>query len=298
MWLSISFEIDATAAEAVTDALLEEGALSVDVEDAAAGSAQEDAVFAEGGREAPRLWRSNRVRALVPAGADAVALLAAACARAGIASPPGDVRAVADRDWVRETQAQFAPIRISPRLWIVPTWHAAPDAAALNIVLDPGLAFGTGGHATTRLCLTWLEHAIAGGESVIDYGCGSGVLAIAAMKLGAASAVGIDIDAQALLAARANAIQNQVQIEFRPAADGACRPADIVVANILARPLIVLAPLIAGLTVSGGRVALAGILSAQAPELRAAYGEWFDLGQEGEEDGWVLLAGTRKEPRA
>jgi ribosomal protein L11 methyltransferase len=208
------------------------------------------------------------------------------------------VQSVADRDWVRETQAQFAPIRVSPRLWIVPSWHAAPDPAALNIVLDPGLAFGTGGHPTTRLCLNWLERAIGGGESVIDYGCGSGILAIAAMKLGAGSAVGIDIDAQALLAARGNAIQNRVEVEFRGAAARACPPADIVVANILARPLIVLAPLLAGLTAPGGRLALAGLLAAQAQDVHAAYDEWFDLGREGEEEGWVVLAGTRKEPQA
>src|SRR5262245_16436443 len=207
-WLSLSFEVNAADAEAVMEALLEAGAAAVDVEDAAAGSAREDAWFAEAGEESARLWRSNRVRALVPGDADARALLAAACARAGLAPPPSDVRAVADRDWVRETQAQFAPIRISPRLWVVPSWHAAPDPAALNIVLDPGLAFGTGGHPTTRLCLNWLERVIGGGEAVIDYGCGSGILAIAAMKLGAGSAVGIDIDAQALLAARANALQN------------------------------------------------------------------------------------------
>ena len=292
-WLSLSFEIGAADVESVTDALLAAGALAVDVEDAAAGGADEDPVYAEGGA-ASRPWRRNVVRALLAADADPARVLAAACARAGLEAAPYRVQAVAERDWVRETQAQFAPIAISPRLWIVPTWHAAPVADAVNVVLDPGIAFGTGSHPTTRMCLSWLERTIAGGESVIDYGCGSGILAIAAMKLGAARATGIDIDQQALLAARANAIQNRVEVQLRAAADRAGAAADIVVANILAHPLLVLAPLIAGLTARGGRLALAGILVAQAEEVIAAYREWFELDRACEEEGWVLLAGARK----
>ena len=165
---------------------------------------------------------------------------------------------------------QFAPIRISPRLWIVPSWHGAPDPGAVNIVLDPGLAFGTGNHPTTRLALRWLERVIAGGESVLDYGCGSGILAIAALKLGAARATGVDVDDQALLAAQRNAMQNQVDAIFHNAAETIRQPAQIVVANILAHPLIVLAPLLARFTAPGGRLALAGLLAVQAGEVCAA----------------------------
>ena len=290
-WLSVCFEVTAPDVEAVTDALIAAGALAVDVEDAAAGSSMEDPQFAEAGAT-PRAWRRNIVRALVAEGADAAALVGAACGRAGIALPDYRVQAIADRDWVRETQSQFAPIRISPRLWIVPSWHAAPEPAALNIVLDPGLAFGTGSHPTTQLCLRWLERRIRGGESVLDYGCGSGILAIAAMKLGAASAVGIDIDGQALLAARGNAIQNRVHVEFR-APDWPGRAADIVVANILAHPLIALAPLLARLTAPRGRLALAGVLASQAPEVCAAYAEWFDMAEDSTGESWVLLAGVK-----
>jgi ribosomal protein L11 methyltransferase len=293
-WLSLSFEVPSSEVEGVADALLEAGALAVDIADAAAGSDTEEVLYAEGGPPAPGAWRRNVVRALVAGDVDARAVAAAACARAGVALPPCRVQPVADQDWVRAAQAQFVPIRISSRLWIVPTWHTAPDADAVNIILDPGLAFGTGNHPTTRLCLNWLERAITGGESVIDYGCGSGILAIAAVKLGAGGALGIDIDDQALLAARGNAIQNQVHVEFRAAADRAGRAANIVVANILSRPLMVLAPLLAGLTAPGGRLALAGILGSQTAEVCAAYGEWFDIGQESEEDNWVLLAGVRK----
>ncbi|HZM46309.1 MAG TPA: 50S ribosomal protein L11 methyltransferase [Burkholderiales bacterium] len=292
-WLSVSFEIGASEVEAITDALLAAGALAVDVEDAHAGSEREEPLFAEG-VEAPGTWRLNVVRALLAAEADPGAVVAAACAVVGVPAPPHTVEVVPDQDWVRATQAQFHPIQITSRLWIVPSWHPPPDPKALNVTLDPGLAFGTGNHATTRLCLRWLARTVAGRETVIDYGCGSGILAIAAMKLGAASATGIDIDEQALLAARGNAIQNRVHVEFRAAADRAGRSADIVVANILAHPLIVLAPVLAGLTAPRGSLALAGILASQVAEVRAAYGEWFDLVPDSEEENWVLLAGVRK----
>jgi len=292
-WISVSFEIGAPQVEAITDALLAAGALAVDVEDAQAGSEREEPLFAEG-IEPPGHWQRNVVRTLLAADADAGAVVAAACALAGVPAPPHTTELVPDQDWVRQTQAQFHPLQITPRLWIVPSWHTPPDPEALNVILDPGLAFGTGNHATTRLCLRWLARTIGGGESVIDYGCGSGILAIAAMKLGAASATGIDIDDQALLAVRGNAIQNRVHVEFRAAADRAGRAADIVVANILAHPLIVLAPVLAGLTAPRGSLALAGILAPQAAEVRAAYAEWFDLVPHSEEENWVLLAGVKK----
>lgn len=293
-WLSLSVEIEERFVEALSDALLQAGAASVDVADADAGSPAERAVFAEPGAGPPRAWRRNRVSALIGEDADTAALLAAACARVGIQPPPHRVARVAEQDWVRATRSQFAPIRISSRLWIVPSWHGAPDPRTINIVLDPGLAFGTGSHPTTRLCLRWLERVLRGGESVLDYGFGSGVLAIAALKLGASSAAGVDVDEQALLAARRNAVQNRVDASFHRAAESIRQPAQIVVANILAHPLIVLAPLLARLTAPRGRLALAGLLAGQVDEVCAAYREWFDIGPDEEDEGWVLLAGTRK----
>lgn len=293
-WLSVSFEADADRVERLTDALLESGALAADVSDATAGTPQEKPIFGEPGAETGRPWQRSRVTALFPADVELPAVLAQAFQAAGIAvTTPYRVDRVDDQDWVRTTQSQFTPLQISRRLWVVPSWHTAPDPQAINIVLDPGLAFGTGAHPTTRLCLRWLDRHIRGGESVIDFGCGSGILAIAALKLGAAAAYGVDVDEQALLAARHNAMQNQVAAVFFDAAEKLGRPAQVVVANILANPLRVLAPLLAGLTEKHGRVVLAGILDEQAEEVRAAYRQWFEMDTTEHEEGWVLLGGVR-----
>jgi ribosomal protein L11 methyltransferase len=294
-WFAIILEVEAGRAEPLADALLETGALAVDIADAGAGTPEERPQFDGPGPEAGRGWEHSRVSALFPADGDFGTALAAALRAAGLAETTAYcVERVADQDWVRATQRQFQPIRISPRLWIVPSWHAPPDPQAINIVIDPGLAFGTGTHPTTRLCLRWLEAHVRSGATVIDFGCGSGILAIAALKLGAGRACGVDADEQALVAARANAVQNRVDAQFVAAATETGEGAELVVANILAQPLIVLAPLLARLTARGGRMALSGILDAQAEEVRAAYMEWFDMEAIEREEGWVLLGGVRR----
>jgi ribosomal protein L11 methyltransferase len=293
-WLRVSLEVEERLVELLSDALIAAGAASVDVADAEAGSAAERPIFAEPGASAPKGWKRSRVSALLAGEADPSAILGAACAQLGVGVPRYAVERVPEQDWVRATQEQFRPVRISPRLWIVPSWHHAPDPAAINIVLDPGLAFGTGTHPTTRQCLRWLERNVHAGESVIDYGCGSGILAIAALKLGAGHAAGVDIDEQALLAARHNAMQNRVDVSFHSAAEGVGAPAQIVVANILAHPLIVLAPVLARLTRAQGRLALAGVLATQTGEVCEAYRPWVDIGVEDQEEEWVLLAGVRR----
>ncbi|HLT26578.1 MAG TPA: 50S ribosomal protein L11 methyltransferase, partial [Zeimonas sp.] len=217
---------------------------------------------------------------------------------AGIAGEPvperSERRAIAERDWVGETQTQFAPIEIGPRLRISPSWHqVAEHDRARTIVLDPGLAFGTGSHPTTRMCLRWIERALPAGARVIDYGCGSGILAIAAARLGAAEVTGIDIDPQALAAAQRNAQANGVSITLRSSGETPPAAADVVVANILANPLRVLAPLLEALVAPGGRLVLAGLLDRQADEIarcypRIALRPWRSL------DGWTCLAGTRR----
>jgi ribosomal protein L11 methyltransferase len=294
-WITVTLLADSGNAEALSDALLEAGALSVDIEDADAGTPDEKPQFGEPGMPvAVELWPHSRLHALFDRDADYATAMAEAAEAAGLTAPPPYTTAPLDeQNWVRITQAQFEPIPVSKRLWIVPSWHAQPDPAAINITLDPGMAFGTGSHPTTRLCLEWLDSVIRGGETVIDYGCGSGILALAAAKLGAARVTGTDIDPHAMDAARYNAERNGATLELLHSRENIDHTADVVVANILANPLTVLAPLLCGLTRSGGRIALSGILSAQTDMVRAAYRPAFELEVAGEREGWVLLTGTR-----
>ncbi len=295
-WLTLIVDTDARHAESLSDALLEHGALSVDLLDADADTPDEQAIFGEPGEPPPGVWQHNRVSALFDAHMDVVGILQAAASDIGLAPlPEHRIEALADNDWVRLTQSQFEPIQISNRLWIVPTWHTAADPSAINIVLDPGLAFGTGSHPTTRLCLRWLDSHLQGGERVLDYGCGSGILAIAALKLGAASAVGVDVDAQAVTASRDNALANQVKNVTFHLPDTAERAQyDLVVANILTNPLRLLAPLLSDATRPGGQIVLSGILQAQAPDVMNIYQEWFDLNEPVFEDGWSCLSGRKR----
>ncbi|HET7729185.1 MAG TPA: 50S ribosomal protein L11 methyltransferase [Usitatibacter sp.] len=292
-WQRVGLVVAGEHAQALCDALEAEGALSTDLSDADAGTAREQAVFGEPGAEGA-LWPRCRLSALFDASADASAALDAALAAAGMP----DVQAASldrleDADWVALTQKQFEPMRAGDRLWIVPTWHEPPDPRAINIVLDPGAAFGTGSHPTTRLCLAWLERSVRPGDTVLDYGCGSGILAIAAMRLGAAAAIAVDVDPLALEAARYNASRNAVRLDVRDARQDILESARITVANILANPLRMLAPLLASRTQPGGSIALSGILEEQAEAVVAAYAPWARLAVAARESGWVLLAGAR-----
>ena len=294
-WLALTVNADAKHADALSEVLLELGALSVDMHDADADTPAEQAIFGEPGEPAAHLWSHNRVTALFAENAPIDAIMLEAARNIGLEQPPAySTATLEDNDWVRLTQAQFNPIRISQRLWIVPTWHIPSDPGAINITLDPGLAFGTGSHPTTRLCLRWLDANINGGEHVLDYGCGSGILAIAALKLGAASATGVDVDAQAVQASRDNAAANQVTAQFCLPDDAPKQQADIVVANILTNPLKVLAPLLASAVRQGGQIVLSGILSEQAVGVMKIYAQWFDLKPAIMEDGWACLSGVKR----
>jgi len=294
-WVSLIVETSAGDAERLSDALLELGAISVSVADADAGTPEEKPLFGGPGEPVAGSWDRSTVSALCKSGVDCRALLAAAAKRAGLARTPAfRTERIEDEDWVQVTQAQFAPIQVAERLWIVPSWCEPPDPHALNIVLDPGLAFGTGSHPTTWLCIEWLARRLAGGERVLDYGCGSGLLAIAAMKLGAGAALGIDIDPDAVTAARANAARNDAEARFQDTLAPLDMNADLVVANILANPLKVLAPLLAAHTRDGGRIALAGLLVPQVDDVTAAYAPWFEMSVFGVREDWALLEGVRR----
>lgn len=294
-WQTLTVQAEAGYAEALSEALLEQGALSVDMLDADADTPDEQAIFGEPGEIVSAVWQHNLITALFDEATDIEPLLRTACANIGLAALPAfSITILPDNDWVRLTQSQFEPIRISRRLWIVPTWHQPADEGAINIVLDPGLAFGTGSHPTTRLCLRWLDAHIQGQETLLDYGCGSGILAIAALKLGAAKAVGIDVDAQAIQSSHDNARANQVSAYFALPDSAPLGPFDVVVANILTNPLRMLAPLLASATRPQGRIVLSGILAEQAAEVMAIYAAWFDFAPPEIEDGWACLSGTKR----
>lgn len=284
--------------ETVSEALEALDALSISVEDADAQTASEQPLFGEPGMPAPReSWQRSLLTALFTTqetAEEAARLLAVQ--DFFTASSVLDVRSVPDQDWVRLTQAQFAPVAITPDFWIVPSWHEAPAQARQLIRLDPGLAFGTGTHPTTRMCLRWLAQSpdVAGAQ-VLDYGCGSGILAIGAAKYGAAQVDAVDIDPAAVATARDNAANNAVSL--RSGLPDMVEPAragyGIVLANILASPLKVLAPLLCAHLAPGGQLVLAGILERQTQELQEAYAPSLELSVADTQDGWVLLTGRR-----
>lgn len=282
--------------EDLSEALEALDALSVSVEDADAQTEAEQALFGEPGMPPPRAgWQRSRVVALFPteaAAQEAQQLLAvqdffAGCEVSGLAP-------LVDQDWVRLTQSQFAPVDITPEFWIVPTWHEPPAQAKTIIRLDPGLAFGTGTHPTTRMCLRWIARQGSGAAlgRVLDYGCGSGILAIGAAKFGAISVDAVDIDPAAVESAALNAQANGVQLQTG-LPDKASGSYQTVLANILATPLRVLAPLLCSHVAPGGHLVLAGILERQAQELQEAYAPWLSLAVADSEDGWILMTATR-----
>ncbi len=283
-------------AEILSDALLELGALSVQAEDADADTTDEVAIFAEPGEPvADNAWRRTRLIALLDPQSQTSGeqLLGEAAKQCGLKEPlEPNFRDVADQDWVSLTQSQFEPIQIGPRLTIRPSWHQPVEIGHTEVILDPGLAFGTGSHPTTRMCLEWIEQCLPKDVTVIDYGCGSGILAIAAAKLGAKSVVAVDIDEQAVLSTQNNAENNQVVLIAHNTRQAAPKPAQVVLANILANPLKVLAPALEALVLPGGSLILAGLLDRQVQEVAAAYAE-IEMKVFSSREGWSCLVGTR-----
>jgi ribosomal protein L11 methyltransferase len=293
-WLLLKIQANEQNADLISDALMNIGALSASIEDANAETLAEQAIFGEPGDPPPGIWQQNIVTAMFAENTNIDHIIKALRQETAIKRFQFNTETIAEQDWVRATQAQFDPIKITDNLWIVPTWHSAPNADAINIVLDPGLAFGTGSHPTTHLCLEWLTQQNLQNKNVLDYGCGSGILAIAAKKLGACPVSGVDIDSQAIVSSNYNAQQNQVEIDFYDANTFTHQTFDIVVANILSSALMVLAPALAKYCKTGAKLALSGILPEQKKALIARYSEWFNMDAPQQKDAWILLTGTKR----
>lgn len=280
--------------EIVSDALMEIEALAVSVEDADADTDAERALFGEPGMPAPKAgWARSVVKALFPSEPEATESATLILAQAWAADVHVQaIQAVPEQDWVRLTQSQFAPVEITPEFWIVPSWHEAPPQAQRIMRLDPGLAFGTGTHPTTRMCLRWIARQGKAWPRVLDYGCGSGILAIGAALHGAQAIDAVDIDPAAVTSSKDNATANGVTLNVG-LPELARGEYPLVIANILATPLKLLAPLLCAHVAAGGHLILAGILSRQADELKAAYAPWLALEVSDEEDGWILMTAAR-----
>ncbi|AXV33257.1 ribosomal protein L11 methyltransferase [Aeromonas hydrophila] len=288
-WIQIRINATAKTADKVSNMLLGRGAQAVTFMDA-----KDVPVYEPMPGETP-LWGETEVMGLFDAETDPAPTIAFFQQIFG-EDVGYKVEQLEDKDWVREWMDHFHPMQFGERLWICPSWRDVPDPDAVNVMLDPGLAFGTGTHPTTALCLQWLDGLDLAGKTVVDFGCGSGILGIAALKLGAARVIGIDIDPQAIQASRDNAERNGVadQIElYLPADQPQDVEADVVVANILAGPLRELAPLIAGHGKAGSLMALSGVLESQAPELETIYGQWFEMDPTAVKEEWCRLSGRK-----
>ncbi|NMT62360.1 50S ribosomal protein L11 methyltransferase [Marinobacter orientalis] len=295
-WIQLQIPADPDNADQLEDLLMEMGAEAVSMEDAA------DQPLYEPDPGTTPLWHQTSVTGLFGAERDIEALCAAVKdawhQQTQQSLPDIDVTLVEDKDWEREWMEDFKPLSFGERLWIVPSWHDAPDPHAANLLLDPGLAFGTGTHPTTALCLEWLDGHDVSSRQVIDYGCGSGILGLAALLLGADHVIGVDTDPQALEASRENARRNQIEearLDLFLPADEPDTMADIMLANILAQPLIGLAPSLAAKVKPGGDIVLSGILSNQAREVMEAYEPWFVMDEPEQREEWIRLTGRRND---
>ncbi|WP_152205359.1 50S ribosomal protein L11 methyltransferase [Marinobacter changyiensis] len=295
-WIQLQIPADPDNADQLEDLLMEVGAEAVSMEDAA------DQPLYEPDRGTTPLWFETRVTGLFDSERNIEELCAEITDRwhqqTQQSLPDIGVTLVEDKDWARAWMEDFKPLRFGERLWIVPSWHEAPDPDAANLLLDPGLAFGTGTHQTTALCLEWLDGHPVAGKQVIDYGCGSGILGLAALLLGADHVIGVDTDPQALEASRENARRNEVpedRLDLYLPEHEPDTVADVVLANILAQPLIGLAPHLAARVRFGGDIVLSGILSHQARDVMAAYEPWFIMDEPEERQEWVRLTGRRRD---
>ncbi|MBP7846923.1 MAG: 50S ribosomal protein L11 methyltransferase [Burkholderiales bacterium] len=289
----IIINIDSQRAEQLSDIFFDLGALSVSIEDEYEGTELEQPIFNEPGMIVEALWEHSKVVVLFDDLADVASLVSAA--EIELDAKFSYVQEnVDDQDWVRLTQSQFEPIEVTPNLYIVPSWHSIPDAEATGIILDPGLAFGTGSHPTTFMCLRWIAENITPELEVLDYGCGSGILAITAKKVGAKLVDGVDIDAQAIESSLYNAEVNQVRVNFCLPNQFLAKQYDVVIANILSNPLRMLASALASYVKPSGQIILSGILESQIEEMCEIYAQWFVMSTYTIQEGWACLHGVKK----
>ncbi|MEK9767188.1 MAG: 50S ribosomal protein L11 methyltransferase [Thalassolituus sp.] len=294
-WIQIRIHTTSELVEKTEETLMECGSLSVTLQDDA------DQPILEPELGTTPIWDNTEVVGLFEANRDVEELRSQLSTvfqlKAKTELPKHRIEILEDKDWVRAWMDDYHPMQFGERLWVCPSWREPPQPDAVNLMLDPGLAFGTGTHPTTSLCLKYLDREVEGGELVVDFGCGSGILGIAALLLGAKRMIGTDIDPQALLATRDNAGRNKVSEDLYDVylpEDTPETQADIMVANILAGPLEQLAPTIAGLTRSGGKLALSGLLAEQAETISACYSQWFEMNAPQQEGDWVILSGIKR----
>jgi ribosomal protein L11 methyltransferase len=293
-WINLKIRASAEYAHIISDALIELGALSSSIEDSYLNSENEEALFGEPNIPSNTIWQDNAIESLFDDSISIDTVIAGLKTTTGLSDINYTLETIEEQNWVTLTQSQFEPISISNKLWVLPSWHRTTNPSAINIILDPGLAFGTGSHPTTHLCLEWLIKEVKINDCVLDYGCGSGILSIAAKKCGAKKVVGVDIDPQAIISSIHNAKENHVNIHFHNSGSSLKFEADIVVANILSSVLSVLAPVIAKACKPQGKIALSGILKEQVEMLTEIYSAWFNLNKPIERKGWILMSGTKK----
>jgi len=293
-WTNLIVHTNKEDVDSISDFLIALGAISTSIENTNLNQNNEELIFGEPYNQSQQFWENNTVQALFNNSIDIELIKAALTTEFNVLNFSIEVSDIQDQDWVKLTQSQFLPINIQNQLWIIPSWHKIQDNKAINLILDPGQAFGTGTHATTHLCLIWLLKNIKKNVTVLDYGCGSGILGIAAKKIGAKEVLGVDIDDQAIKSSQENAEINNVEIVWNNTKKRIDYKADLVVANILSSALSVLAPILADHCNTNGKIALSGILKSQEEDIKKIYSKWFNFNPSSIKDGWVLISGTKR----
>jgi len=293
-WTNLIVQTNKQEVDSLSDFLIALGAISTSIEDSNLNQINEELIFGDPNNRPQQFWENNSVQALFEKKIDIEIIKAALIAKFDTSSFSIEASDIQDQDWVKLTQSQFSPINIHDKLWIIPTWHEIQNNKAINLILDPGLAFGTGAHPTTHLCLLWLLKNVKKNVTVLDYGCGSGILSIAAKKIGAKKVFGVDIDDQAIKSSHNNAETNNVEIFCCNSEIKMNYKTDLVVANILSSALSVLAPILAEHCNAKGKIALSGVLQSQEKDLKKIYNQWFDFQPSHYKDGWVLISGIKR----